>query len=144
MRPISPESGHVQSSSLTSFVRRPPSLCVFISVRWRPRYFNPFHTPRSLLHCSTCLRSTRMQKCGFSVLRLVPVSLMAPIFVVRPCSRANSMICSGSSGSAANTDLSRSIFSFRRPKKVSRKTSSLLSYSFLGTKTVVLLRHLAP
>ena len=51
-------------------------------------YQLPLPLPRDL----KWFLSVRFLKCCFSVLRLDPVSLMASAIVIRPCSRANSMI----------------------------------------------------
>lgn len=66
-----------------------------------------FGTPRSATHGRAAL-------CCLSVLRLAPVSRIASPILTRPCSRANSTICSDNFGRGASTSLSRSSFVSRR------------------------------
>ena len=78
------------------------------------RHRSSYQTPRPLPCWLRWPRSTSARKCCFSVLRLAPDILMRSPILTRPCSRANSTICSDSSGSGASTSFSRSTFLLSR------------------------------
>ncbi len=85
-------------------------VCRILKFQPIPPHLISYQTPRPLPCCCKCRRATRFRKCCFKVFRLASVSFTASAIVTRPCSRANSTICSDSLGSVASTIFSRLTF----------------------------------